>query len=106
MTKQTSISVLIAFLVAAIATQAIFAHLENSPQILSTPLDPHSGLLALDVESIESEEKQESSDGGSEHSIRNSKPEKLATSGPAAVNGDTKPHTSRSDLGALRTRAP
>jgi len=106
MTKQTSISVLIAFLVAVIATQAMFVRLDSSLQIPSNSLDPYTGLLALEVESIESEEKQESPDGGGEELVRHSKPEKVTTSGTTAVNADTKTHTSRSDLGTLRTRAP
>ncbi len=106
MTKQTSISVLIAILVAAIAAQAMFVSLDSSFRDFSVSADPHAGALSGEAESFEAEEKQDSPDDSGKHFNRHSSSKKFSAYSQTPGDWGTTAHKRRSELSALRTRAP
>jgi hypothetical protein len=104
--RHTSTAVLIAFLVAVIATQAIFVRVEGSAAHFSDTVESNTGLLANEAESLESEERQESTEDGDEQNHRHSKSERLAAHFAARSGAEVPSKARRSNLGSIRTRAP
>jgi hypothetical protein len=104
--RQASIAALIAFLVAVIATQAVFVRIESNPAYFLDGVEPNTGLLANEAESLEGEERQESAEDGEEQLHRHSKSEQLAAHTLARSGQEVPPKTRRSNLGPLRARAP
>lgn len=106
MMRHTSIAVLIAFLVAVIATHSLYVHVDNNPILAFDSMEPNTGLLANEAESVESEERHDSSEDSDEQFHRHSKPEKLVVPCTVESGFEITRKTRRSTLGRSRTRAP
>lgn len=104
--KHTSTALLIAFLVAVIATQAVFVRVEDNSAHFSDSVESNSGLLSNEVGSLEGEERPESNEDGDEQFHRHSKSERLVAHIAARSGAEVSRKTRRSNLGPLRTRAP
>ena len=104
--RHTSTAVLIAFLVAVIATQSFFVHAKDNAAHFSNSVESNTGLLANEAESLESEERQESTEDDDEQNHRHSKSERLAAHFAARSGAEVPSKARRSNLGSIRTRAP
>lgn len=104
--RHSSTAVLIVFLVAVIATQAIFVHAKDNAAHFSDSVESNTGLLANEAESLESEERQESTEGGDDQFHRRSKSEQVAAKISAHSGAVVSSKTRRSSLRPLQARAP